>query len=431
MDLSPLFDPSREITVQTGPVLHREAEQAFQAGDQGLALELMFGHMATEYPDAVDHLQEVKYSALLRRPVWNVRFGVSMAVQGGDGVADPQPIRQGATSSGQSFAQGDGGYDDYEAEMEQQQQQEMEDYEQEMQMEMEMDMDMEMEQGMSDGSRSRPAQPDAPIMPVREMLSQEADETLDTTIGLVATVLADEFNARFQNGDFGTLFTSVTAPEPVKSDSRGSRTGTAPVQVSMSEELSDALSDSLPIEMWQPGIVYLGQGKEDEMLPKARAANLDLVFHFIVTLKPRRNGAVQNISRCRLIHVATGKSVGVSKMMDNMEARGKDERAYVEEQLANLLEIVDGKVKVIDLPELSPEVARNRITSLMDSPLARTLRTLAEVRLYQLQGLIDDSQVEAIFDIIGGVDALMLLHGPLDERLTMARQWAVASQGAK
>jgi hypothetical protein len=280
-------------------------------------------------------------------------------------------------------------------------------------------------------------------MPVREMLSEEANETLDTTLGLVATVLADEFNKRFQNGDFGSLFVSVNPPEAVDAPRRGSGSSAAapPVQPPMSEELNDALSDSQPTEMWQPGIVYLGQGNFDDIVPKARAANLDLIFHFDVTLKPGRPGVVQNISRCRLIDLASERAnrrplTVVSKGMDNFEARrmaesrGIDERSYVEEQLGNLLGIVDREVKVIDLPALTPEVARRRITSLLDGPRARSLRTLAEVRLYQLQGLIDESEVEAIFDIVGGVDALMLLHGPLDERMAMARKWAVESQGS-
>lgn len=436
MDLSPLFDSSQDIAVQTGPVLQREAEQAFQSGDHGLALELMFGHMATEYSDAIEEMQSVQYSKLLRRPVWNVRWGVSMAVRGGDEVADPQPIRQGATPGGQSYAsQGEGDFEQFGADMEQQQQQEMEAYEQEMQMEMEMEM--EMQQGISGMSPRRPTQPTAPAMPVREMLGEEAGETLDTTLGLVATVVADEFNKRFQEGDFGPLFIAMQPPAPADSARGGTRSsaGAAAVQTPISQELNDALSDSQPIEMWQPGIVYLGQGILDEIVPQARAANLDLVLHFDVVLKPGRTGVVQNISRCRMIDVATGKSKGVSKGMDSfearrmVEARGKDERSYVEEQLSNLLAIVDRDAKVIDLPDtLRPEDARFRIKKMISGPRARTLRTLAEVRMYQLRGLIDEDEVEAIFDIVGGADGLMLLHGPLEERMKMARKWAVASQ---
>ena len=187
--------------------------------------------------------------------------------------------------------------------------------------------------------------------------------------------------------------------------------------------------------MWQPGLVYLGSGTSDESIAAAKAANVDLVLHFDVILKPGRNDTVQNISRCRLLHVAAGKSIVTSKGMDSWEAAqfaaaGRmDERAYVQEQLANLFAIIDRDVKVIDFPKLSPDVARRRIASLIASPRSQRLRSLAEIRLYQAQQLVDDSEVEAAFDIVGGIDALTLLHGPLEERLAIVRKLAVESPG--
>ncbi len=158
-----------------------------------------------------------------------------------------------------------------------------------------------------------------------------------------------------------------------------------------------------------------------------------MILHFDVVLKPGRTD-VQNISRLRLLHVAEKKSIVVSKGMDNREAAqlaaaGRmNEREYVLEQLSNLFAIIDRQVKVVDLPTLAPDVARRRIATLISGPQARSLRTLAEIRLYQAQGLIEEKEVEAAFDIVGGMDALTLLHGPLDERISIARKMAVASQ---
>ena len=278
----------------------------------------------------------------------------------------------------------------------------------------------------------------APAIPVRNMLSPEAGEQLDSTIGLVAKVTAEQFKKRFQRGDFGPVFASVSAPEPVEPVRGGGRPlAAAPSSVSMSAALNDALSTAPePLPMWQPGIVYLGLVDSFvDAIPAARAANIDLILHFDVALKPGRNETMQNISRCRLIDVAAKKSIAVSKGMDNREAAqmagaGRmGEREYVEEQLSNLFGIIDRQVKVVDLPTLTPEVARRRIAALIASPNSRSLRTLAEVRLYEARELIDASEVEAAFDIVGGVDALMLLHGSLDERLAMAREWAIKSQG--
>ena len=111
--------------------------------------------------------------------------------------------------------------------------------------------------------------------------------------------------------------------------------------------------------MWQPGIVYLGVGTANENIPLARAANLDLLLHFDVHLKSNRTGVTQNNSRLRLLNVATGKSIGVSKAMDNWEAAqvagtGRmGERAYVEEKLGYLFAILDRQVKTEALPKLT------------------------------------------------------------------------------
>lgn len=440
LDLSPMFGPSQEVSVEGGPVLQRDAEQAFKSGNLGLARELMFGHMAAEYKDAIVAIQTVKYSALLRRPVWNIRFGISMAVRG-DGASDPKPIRESA-NSGRMMANngrggpgsggpGRGGFDagDFESEMEEPDMDE--------EMDRQMGMEMEMERGMSGGPGGRGGptrRPTAPSMPTRSMLDAQVAEQLDKTLGLVATVAADEFNKRFQSGDFGQILSTVSAPTPVE-PVRGAGRAALVIQSPISESLNQALSEAVePLPMWRPGIVYLGEGTSDENIPLARAANIDVLLHFDVVLKPGRNETMQNISRLRAINVSTGKSIGVSKGMDNWEAAqlassGRmGERAYVEEQLGYLFAILDRQVKAVDLPKLNADVARRRIASLIASPQSRTLRTLAEVRLYQALELISESEVEAAFDIIGSVDALMLLHGPVDERLAMARQWAVDSQ---
>ncbi len=108
LDLSPMFGPTQEISRRGWTCLATRSRAGFQVGQPGLARELMFGHMATEYKDAIVAIQSVKYSALLRRPIWNIRFGISMAVRGDDAV-DPKPIRESANSSRLMANNGRGG----------------------------------------------------------------------------------------------------------------------------------------------------------------------------------------------------------------------------------------------------------------------------------------------------------------------------------
>ena len=446
IDLSPLFSANAAPEVQTGPVLGRDAEDAFKAGNQALASELMFGHMAVEHQDAMVALQTVKYSPMLRRPVWSVRWGVSLAIRG-DSSSDPKPIREGATPMGRPGnsrgGRGRGGQSggDYGMEgmgmegmgMEEMGMDDMSMGMEEMGMD---DMSMGMEEmGYGPGSGGqRQARRSQPSIPQRSMLSEKAKERLDKYLGLVAQVSGEQFKKRFQQGDFGPVFAAVAPPAPAEPVRGGGRTAAAPTPPPMSAELNELFLESgESLFMWQPGIVFLGEGTSDEIMDAARAANLDLVLHFDVVLKAGRNESIQNISRARLLHVSANKSAGVSKSMDSLEASqfasaGRmDEREYVEGQLSNLFGIIDRQAKVVDMPSLTPDIARRRVAALIASPRSRSLRTLAEIRMYQVKQLLTDEEVEAAFDIVGGEEALTLLHGPKKERIEVARKWALES----
>ncbi|WP_218933453.1 hypothetical protein [Rubripirellula lacrimiformis] len=444
-ELAPLFQPAAGVQVITGPLLQRESDMAFAAGYQGMAVELMCGHMVTEYEEAGLALSTVKFSPALRRPVWNVRWAVSIAVRGTEDVPDASPIRAGTTKPGRRLASS-GGYDDmsggYSGE--------------DMSMEMGMEEmgggysgeDMESMSGMGGMGRRPNAKPAAPTYAERNMLSDEAESMMDSNLGLVAEVVAEEFGKRFKAGDYGPLFTGLTPPEKI--DPRAPRRPPPPRQEgdaavdaaplpTMSAKLDAALTEApRPPGMWRPGITYLGQGASNEMLPVAQSEGIDFLFHFDVLLKPGRNNATQNVSRCRLFNVATGKQLALTKSMDSLEAAQKistgsfaDERAYVMDQLGSLLGIMDRDTKVVPMPQgLSPESVRRRISLVIGGPKARTLQTLAEIRLYQSLNLLTLDEVEMAFHIVGGSEGLLFLHGPREERLAMARTWAVRSQPA-
>ena len=394
--MTSLLDTSKEVSIDSGPVLSREAEQAFGSGDQGLANSLMYGHMVTEYAEANVPIQSVKFSTLLKQPVWNLRFGISIAVRG-DSILGASPIRAGGRSGSSEREDFDGG-------------------------------DVMMKAKM-------------------KMVSSKATEKLDSKLGLVAEVLAEKFNERYSRGDFGAILNSVSPPDKLDVSMEESD-DSIPLEASMSEKsfmsekssMSEGLRDAMaeaaaPLPMWQPGIGYLGEGSWQELLPYAKSKHVDLILHLDVVLKAGRDDNVQNISRCRLINVATGKSLCVSKAMDSIEAdrlasSGRsDERDYVEEQLATFLLIMDRDVVLKDMPAISKAAAHRRISSLIAANSIRKLRSLAEIRYYQIQKLITEEDVEAAFGIIGGVDGLMFLHGPRDERIQAARKMAVKSQG--
>ena len=465
-DLSRLFFPNQEISIESGPVLRSDAENAFQAGHYPMALELMFAHMATEYEDAGGELQNVRFSSLLKRPVWNIRWGVSISVRGDD-VQDNSPIKEGARPA-QGFAAGGGrgpggfGGGDFGGFDESMGRDDFAGGDEQMQMDMEMDMQMQGEMGefgglglpggrggvgMPGGLNGGSAGATASI-PERKMLSDSAKQELTDYLGLVEAVVADEFNTRFAQGHFGSLFTAVSPPVQVEAPANlGNNLASAAAAFvttnpTMSLELNDALLDSgEPLQpMWLPGISYIGQVDSSESaIAVAEELQLDLILHFDVSLKQIREGLVQNVSRCRLMQVsppadAQGRKrhlLITSKGMDNLESQQlaasnrMTEREYVSDQLSSLWSLIDRDIKVIDLPALSAEVAQRRIANLMSGPSSRSLRTLAEVRYYQSMNLITESDVEQLFHIAGGEDGLILLYGPRKKRIEVSRKWAV------
>ncbi|NND96023.1 MAG: hypothetical protein HKN47_01690 [Pirellulaceae bacterium] len=455
LDLGPLMAPPDQFgpPVDAGPVLEGQAKTAYTSGNYPLALQLYFAHLVTEFDGARVNLQAVKYSKLLRRPVWQIRWGVSYTVRGDAGASDPNPIRAGKLPNmrmaqrgggGQGdFGQGDfdqGGFDQggQDQEMEMQMQMEME-QEQEMSMEMEMDMGGGPQRGTGNrgpgGFGGGSAAP-APIQ--RTMLSSTAKEEMDKYLGLVAELTAEEFGSRYRQGDFGPALCTVAASDPVD-DAVGNapRVGgnAAPASFDSARGPVDDLLAESPetLPLWAPGIMFLGQGESKSIVQSAAREGIDLILHFDVVLKSNRNSDVQNVSRCRLLHVGSGKSLAVSKGIDSFElaqlarAGRTDERSYVTEKLSGLFLVIDRQVKTTDMPKLTPEVAKRRVATLLSATGHHRLPALAEVRLYQAQELLPPEDVEMAFDIVGSQDGLTLLHGAQEAKLKIAHEWALSS----
>ncbi|WP_372894303.1 hypothetical protein [Stieleria sp.] len=434
-----LADPAAAPPVQAGPVLLNDAIVAYAKGKHELAMRLYFGHIVAEYESAQNQLQLVKYSPLMKRPTWQLRWGISYAVRGD--ATDPQPIGdvnpagRGGFGSGFDDSGMEAGMDDFGMEEDfgvpgggrgprgsggpgMEDMDSMEDmdgmdemYEQEMMM-------------MGSGrARSRAAAP-AALSPADRlaaldvtMISEEAETSLSNTLGMVTTILGEEFDRRYTQGDFGRAMTDVT-----------SESGSVETVSEEFVQLIENAGDSLPL--WRPGIVFLGEGDSSDNVRRAQKAGLDLIIHLDVLLKPLRGEYTQNISRCRLLHVPTGKSLGVSKTIDSLEfaqkARTKNmaSRDYIGEQLANFFGIIDRETITTELPSLTPAIASKRIGSLLASGGGLNLRTLAEVRLFQSQQLLNEDEVLTAFDIVGGEEAMALIYGSEEERLRIVRKWA-------
>ncbi len=439
MDLSPLSasPESLGLSIEAGPELRGDAEKAYQSGNYPAALQLHFAHMVTEFEQAHAQLKTVKYSKLLRRPVWQIRWGVSYAVRGEAESSDPSPIEEGKTPR---MIGGPGGFGDdmgMEEEMGMDSDMGMEEEMMAMEEEMMMDMEEEMMMDMDAGGRGRPqASPvSAPTTVTRTMLSESAKSQMDKYLGLVAKVVEEKFSERYRQGAFGPALCNVsTAPAEAEApNGRPVREAANPTAVtSLKGPVDDLLAESPEmLPMWIPGVMFLGATDSKSALQDAKLDRIDLLLHFDITLKTNRNQQTQNISRCRLMSVSTGKPLASSKTLDSYEvaqlarAGRTGERAYVEEQVANLFTVIDNHVKAADMPKLTAEIAKRRVGTLLSASPSDRLRALAEVRLYQAQGLLNAADVETAFEIVGGQEGLAILHGPLSQKLSIAREWVI------
>ena len=102
--LNPSMSNSPDAQVITGPVLQNEARAAYASGDHRLAMNLLYGHIVAEYEDAPNIIRMAKFSRLMKRPAWQLRFGLSYTVRGD--ATDPQPIQEGRSSGGGGFGAG-------------------------------------------------------------------------------------------------------------------------------------------------------------------------------------------------------------------------------------------------------------------------------------------------------------------------------------
>lgn len=531
--LSPVGPGESAGPIASGPVLENEARAAYGNGDHQLAMNLLYGHIVAEYDDAQNVIRMAKFSRLMKRPAWQLRWGLSYTVRGDS--ADPQPITEGSGSSGGGFGAsgfgasgfggefgGGGGFEGMEEQMESfggggsggpggargsqgggsrggsrggsggsgapggsggsgfgasgfnASGFGAGNFAEEMQ-----GIEMAGSGGpggargssggpggsrggsgsfggsgasgfgsfggsggsgggsrggsgggaggfggfgfggssasASGGSASGDAFARLSSMQ-RSMLSPQAEEELQSVLGLVATVFGEEYETRFSQGDFGRALTDVTE-------------GPAGMISSEFVDTLESSPESLP--MWRKAFLYLGDGELAKNVKVAQANKLDLIIHFDVLLKETRGDVVQNISRCRLVHVPSGKSLGVSRPIDSLElkqksrAKGLSARDYIGGQLSNLIGIIDRQAKAMDMPQLTPEIARKRVGSLLSSGGGNSLRTLAEVRLYQSQGLLSEDEVMTAFDIVGGPEAIRLLFGTDEEKLEIARSWSI------
>lgn len=415
----PMLSSAGAVKPEKIPSFRELANSTFTAGQEAMALNYLYAHMITEYERAGNVFEDVMFSPTLRSPVWQIRWGVSFHVRGDSddpfpivtGMDSPIPERPaggmgmagrmgGRWAGGQSNGGGDG-----------------------------------MDSGSGAGSGG-------------ERTTDFGGGVLGRfhqNLGLVAELIGSHFESQFSAGHFGHGFRNVVAEPEDESELPDQFNGLNAEQFAGAMEMAEGMDEleidprrrpnamALPAGMAEeatagdpaggaglpaamdarlrPGLPFVGEMPLQDALDKAKEDGLDYLLHVEVSIQSKKNR-----SFVRVISVSDQKTIVASKKLDNVEAyraakaERMDERAYVDEILGDMFAIVEERLKTVPLPNLSPDVAKRRIGTLLESRYAFNLAAMAEVRLYQYQDLLTEEEAADALYLFAGKEGLSYVY---------------------
>lgn len=198
-------------------------------------------------------------------------------------------------------------------------------------------------------------------------------------------------------------------------------------------------SNSTPSEKFAPaqvtpGVTYLGEGSQKDLVSAAEKAGVDFIIIFDVSVRPPLNKPivanntkyrVMSVERAKLPSVKSESSeanpnvIYASKTLSNQKVAsaredGKDDP--LEAELAAFAATIDEQVACGPLPsKLNEELAVKRATFLAEHESANPLPSLAEIRCYQVKGLLTPKQTAELASTILGADKAKRLFTGKDE----------------
>ncbi|MEZ6095096.1 MAG: hypothetical protein R3C03_12850 [Pirellulaceae bacterium] len=170
-----------------------------------------------------------------------------------------------------------------------------------------------------------------------------------------------------------------------------------------------------------PGVMCVGEGKEEDLLERAKKMNLDAVLIFQVkVIESRKKFFSQTALKVYDPNkpdeeLAKTKSLRNSLVMEERENSRSDDP--VEESLDKLFqEYIDTNLRGADLPVLTPEVVESRVDSILQDPQDK-LRAAVEVMGYFRKDLLSMDKAQAALDeLLNGGGSLLLTGNSSDKQ---------------
>jgi hypothetical protein len=179
------------------------------------------------------------------------------------------------------------------------------------------------------------------------------------------------------------------------------------------------------------GLMLLGVVSAKDLREKGQKAGVDAVcvFDVVVTVNPR-TGLIKNETTIHLHDLVQAKELYESKTLNNIQVQierveKKSDQDPVEKELDALFKFVDANWRLGPLPaSLQAEHVLNRLRILLAEPHENPLPVLAEARMYQTRGLLQDSHFLATCQkLLGEPDGTQLVNGSEEEKLAIVAKW--------
>jgi mono/diheme cytochrome c family protein len=379
-----------------------QAEYAFSHGQEGQASELLYAHaVAAEDDVAGETLSQARWFSLGLRPALSLRFAVGVDLDAPDSLEDLKPL-------GTSQAGGAGG-----------------------------GASMGMV-GRGDGSGGGGA-------------NANTERTFEELTGDFGSALVTSFESRWMDGLLGTPFKDIepAVPAAPANNAMGSNSmmGSMSGMMSGMEAMgrggfpgsdgsaagnATAAKHSTKGSVVTPGLVFIGTGKQADLLKQATDMGVDGLFLFDVKAAPkRRGGLVENSTRLRFVGL-DGKTIAATSTLVNIDIERAKMRGHEDDSLSKNIDRLffgfDEKVKLSSLPALKPEHAHDRIRALLVDPQVDTLVKLFEARLYRSLDLLSADELAKVYQIVlRGNEGLALATGSPEDRKLVLNQ-VLASQ---
>lgn len=177
------------------------------------------------------------------------------------------------------------------------------------------------------------------------------------------------------------------------------------------------------------GITYVGIGPRDKVIASAKTAELDIVIMLEVTRQPIGNTKRFDMLLRARVSDASGEPVWVSPALSSEKAKAAEwnKQDLVKPFVAEVMAKIDELYTLKALPPAKPQAVKERakVIAAKDTPDANRLLVAAELRYYQINGLLTPEEaLPAYRKLFDDATAEAMASGDVRKRREALDKWA-------